>query len=176
MLDTLKQAGVLPKPNLWRRLSSLPLFSYYHRLFALVMVCNGVVVWQGPGVQAMGVETLSTMVLINLSLATLIRQQYVINTLFWLATRMPTGWPLCLRRRVAKVYHLGGLHSGGAVAAPCVGQGDYHGGRGECGDAVQIGAVRRHGQRYWPGVAASVGRQCACAVALVDPPPSGNLR
>ncbi|KTC62859.1 hypothetical protein AO262_23445, partial [Pseudomonas fluorescens ABAC62] len=34
-----------------------------------------------------------------------------------LATRVPTGWPLCIRRRMAKVYHLGGLHSGGAVAA-----------------------------------------------------------
>jgi hypothetical protein len=47
----------------------------------------------------------------------LIRQQYVINLLFWLATRAPTHWPLMIRRSLAKVYHLGGLHSGGALAA-----------------------------------------------------------
>jgi len=117
MLDALTQAVVTPKARLWRRLAAQPLFSYYHRLFALVMLANALVVWLGPGVQAMGVDTLSSMVLINLSLATLIRQQYVINALFWWVTRVPTRWPLWLRRRVAKVYHVGGLHSGAAVAA-----------------------------------------------------------
>jgi hypothetical protein len=97
--------------------SALPLFSYYHRLFALVIACNAMVLWQGPGIQAMGLESLSILVLINLALATLIRQQYLINALFWLATRVPLGWPLAIRRRVAKVYHVGGLHSGGALAA-----------------------------------------------------------
>ncbi|TFY85207.1 hypothetical protein DYL61_29910 [Pseudomonas nabeulensis] len=109
MLDALNQARVLPAPKLWRRLSSLPMLSYYNRLFALVLACN---------VGAIGLEPdLSTMVLINLSLATLVRQQYLINGLFWLATRVPVTWPLWIRCRAAKVYHFGGLHSGGAVAA-----------------------------------------------------------
>lgn len=41
----------------------------------------------------------------------------MINLLFWLATRAPTCWPLAIRRSLAKVYHFGGLHSGGAMAA-----------------------------------------------------------
>jgi hypothetical protein len=50
-------------------------------------------------------------------MAILIRQQYIINLLFWLATRAPTSWPLAVRRSLAKVYHFGGLHSGAALAA-----------------------------------------------------------
>ena len=117
MFEASTQAVLPSKPSLWRRLSALPLMSYYNRLFALVITCNAGVIWLGPGVLSMGTETLSAMVLINLSLATLVRQQYLINALFWLATRVPVTWPLCIRRRVAKVYHFGGLHSGAAVAA-----------------------------------------------------------
>lgn len=117
MFDALTQAVLPCKPSLWRRLSALPLLSYYNRLFALVIICNAAVIGLGPGVLSMGAETLSAMVLINLSLATLVRQQYLINALFWLATRVPVTWPLCIRRRVAKVYHFGGLHSGAALAA-----------------------------------------------------------
>lgn len=117
MFDALTQAVLPCKPPLWRRLSALPLLSYYNRLFALVISCNVGVIVLGSDVRSMGVESLSTMVLINLSLATLVRQQYLINALFWLATRVPVTWPLGIRRRVAKVYHFGGLHSGAAVAA-----------------------------------------------------------
>ena len=117
MFDALTQAVLPCKPPLWRRLSALPFLSYYNRLFALVISCNVGVIVLGSDVRSMGVESLSTMVLINLSLATLVRQQYLINALFWLATRVPVTWPLCIRRRVAKVYHFGGLHSGAAVAA-----------------------------------------------------------
>ncbi|NCE86103.1 hypothetical protein [Pseudomonas sp. Q1] len=117
MFDALARAQIPPQPRFWRRLRAWSVFSYYNRLFALVIACNAGVLWLGEGVQAMGTQALSTMVLINLSLATLVRQQYLINGLFWLATRVPLGWPLGIRRRVAKVYHFGGLHSGGAVAA-----------------------------------------------------------
>ena len=117
MSEALKHAVAPRRPTLWRRLSATPLLSYYNRLFALVLACNAGVIWLGPGVVSMGGESLSTMVLVNLSLATLVRQQYLINGLFWLATRVPVTWPLGIRRRVAKVYHFGGLHSGAAVAA-----------------------------------------------------------
>lgn len=56
------------------------------------------------------------MALINFTLGVLIRQQYVVNFLFWLATRIPTSWPLQIRWIAGKVFHFGGLHSGGAVA------------------------------------------------------------
>ncbi|WP_065261706.1 ferredoxin reductase domain-containing protein [Pseudomonas bananamidigenes] len=114
----------LPEPRaLWRRLGTLPLFSHYNRLVALVLICNfaalgyGLTAGQWWSVSGNDLEMLSQLVLINLSMAILIRQQYLINLLFWLATRAPVSWPLAIRRSLAKVYHFGGLHSGGAMAA-----------------------------------------------------------
>ncbi|MCF5230160.1 MULTISPECIES: hypothetical protein [Pseudomonas] len=117
MLDALTRAVVPPKPALWRRWTALPVFSYYNRLVALVLLVNAVFVLLAVDFAAITVERLSDMVLINLSLAILIRQHYLINALFWLATRVPVTWPLRVRRSVAKVYHFGGLHSGAALAA-----------------------------------------------------------
>jgi hypothetical protein len=98
MFEASTQAVLPCKPSLWRRLSALPLMSYYNRLFALVITCNAGVIWLGPGVLSMGTETLSAMVLINLSLATLVRQQYLINALacgkglpFWRAAQRCGG-------------------------------------------------------------------------------------
>jgi hypothetical protein len=102
---------------LWRRWTALPVFSYYNRLVALVLLVNAVFVLLAVDFAAITVERLSDMVLINLSLAILIRQHYLINALFWLATRVPVTWPLRVRRSAAKVYHFGGLHSGAALAA-----------------------------------------------------------
>jgi hypothetical protein len=116
-------SGLPAKRALWRRLGTLPWFSHYNRLVALVLALNGAALahglnagqwWTSSGV---ALETLAGLVVANLSMAILIRQQYVINLLFWLATRAPTHWPLMIRRSLAKVYHLGGLHSGGALAA-----------------------------------------------------------
>lgn len=112
-----------PRRPLWRRLGTMPLFSHYNRLVALVLLANvgalvyGVTVGQWWSASGIALETLSQLVLANLSMAILIRQQYLINLLFWLATRAPTSWPLAIRRSLAKVYHFGGLHSGGAMAA-----------------------------------------------------------
>jgi hypothetical protein len=55
------------------------------------------------------------MALINFALGILIRQQRVVNALFWLATRIPTSWPLSIRWIAGKVFHFGGLHSGGTI-------------------------------------------------------------
>ncbi|MCU0073520.1 hypothetical protein N8H71_18155 [Pseudomonas koreensis] len=112
-----------PRRPLWRRLGTLPLFSHYNRLVALVLLANlgalvyGITVGQWWSASGIALEALSQLVLTNLSMAILIRQQYLINLLFWLATRAPTSWPLAIRRSLAKVYHFGGLHSGGAMAA-----------------------------------------------------------
>lgn len=112
-----------PRRPLWRRLGTLPLFSHYNRLVALVLLVNfgalayGLTVGQWWSASGIALEILSQLVLANLSMAILIRQQYLINLLFWLATRAPTSWPLAIRRSLAKVYHFGGLHSGGAMAA-----------------------------------------------------------
>ncbi|PTT66808.1 hypothetical protein DBR26_16580 [Pseudomonas sp. HMWF007] len=115
---------VLPaRRPLWQRLGTLPMFSHYNRLVVLVLACNmavlvyGITVGQMWSTAGVNLPMLSALVVANLSLAILIRQQYLINLLFWLATRAPTTWPLAVRRSLAKVYHFGGLHSGGAMAA-----------------------------------------------------------
>ena len=113
----------LPAPApLPRRVLEHPTLMHHNRLIALVLVLNlgtlwlepaGTGWWSGAG----GATTaMASAALVNFALAILIRQQYVINLLFWLATRAPTRWPLRLRWTLAKVYHFGGLHVGGAVA------------------------------------------------------------
>src|ERR1700744_2274324 len=114
----------LPEPrHIVRRLAAQPWFSHYHRLFVLVMVAN--LGWLGFATGSDGTtlsalhasSSIADLVVVNLSIAVLVRQQYVVNLLFWIATRAPTCWPLAIRRSLAKVYHFGGLHSGCATAA-----------------------------------------------------------
>lgn len=105
--------------TLLRRLAANPHFSHYHRLVLLVFVVNGLLLaridfsWPLPDAPLQQVLNLT---LANLTLAVLMRQQPVINALFWCVTRVPAHWPLGLRRQLAKVYHFGGLHSGCAMA------------------------------------------------------------
>lgn len=108
-------------PNL-RRLTRHPSLMEYRRLAALVAAVNLTVFvlgwqdgrWLAP--QGYQLQPIADLALINLTLAILIRQQRVVNALFWLATRIPVSWPLWIRWGAGKVFHFGGLHSGGAVA------------------------------------------------------------
>ncbi|SNX58266.1 hypothetical protein SAMN06272735_2755 [Streptomyces sp. TLI_55] len=96
-----------------RRLLKHPRLMHYNRLWALVLLANGILLWASwaPSTRTMGHAALA-----NLALAVLARQQYVINLLFRLATWAPTSWPLKVRWTLGKVYHFGGLHVGGALA------------------------------------------------------------
>ncbi|WP_170559460.1 hypothetical protein [Ruegeria atlantica] len=106
----------------WRRVTRHPALMEYRRLAILVALANLAVfviglrdgAWFTENAFALG--PIADMALINISLGILIRQQRVVNTLFWLATRIPTSWPLWIRWGAGKVFHFGGLHSGGAVA------------------------------------------------------------
>ncbi|MCB0252183.1 MAG: hypothetical protein KDI55_00455 [Anaerolineae bacterium] len=106
----------------WRRVTAHPAVMHYNRLILLVIVANIAVLVYGITQQGwltgqgIALQTLSNMVLANLALAILVRQQYVINLLFRIATSAPTSWPLSVRRTLGKVYHFGGLHVGGALA------------------------------------------------------------
>ncbi|KAH7207856.1 uncharacterized protein BKA55DRAFT_263628 [Fusarium redolens] len=62
-------------------------------------------------------EWLSNITAINLAMAVLVRQDFVINVLYTIACSAPKSWPLFIRARFAKIYHLGGVHSGAAVSA-----------------------------------------------------------
>lgn len=96
-----------------RRLLKHPRLMHHNRLAALVLLGNALFLY---GHWVPSARTLGHAALVNLALAVVVRQQYVINLLFRLATSAPTSWPLKLRWTLGKVYHFGGLHVGGALA------------------------------------------------------------
>ena len=106
----------------WRRITRQPSLMEYQRLLFLVVGVNiALFVW---GVQnqvwwdasGFALPRIADVALVNLAAAILIRQQRLVNALFWLATRIPTSWPLWIRWGAGKVFHFGGLHSGGNMA------------------------------------------------------------
>ncbi len=111
-----------PRRFNFRNITRHPSVIEYRRLAALVALAN---LWVfGSGLAngswvASGVydsAAIAQVALLNFTLAILIRQQRVVNALFWAATRIPTSWPLWIRWGAGKVFHFGGLHSGGTVA------------------------------------------------------------
>ncbi|KAH6988199.1 AMP-binding enzyme [Ilyonectria sp. MPI-CAGE-AT-0026] len=88
----------------------------YRRLFTLVGVFNiaATMALVFSGIQR---EWISTIIAINLAIAVLIRQDFVINALYTIACSVPKSWPIYIRTRCAKIYHLGGVHSGAAIGA-----------------------------------------------------------
>ncbi|MEU5197103.1 hypothetical protein AB0G86_24155 [Streptomyces scabiei] len=106
-------AELPPLTSAPRRLLKHPRLMHYNRLAALVILANIVLLaasWV-PDAETVGHATLA-----NLALAVVVRQQYVVNLFFRLATWAPTSWPLKARWTLGKVYHFGGLHVGGALA------------------------------------------------------------
>ena len=58
MIDALTRTVVPPKPALWLRWASLPMFSYYHRLASGVLIGNAVFVLLALDLQAIAVQTM----------------------------------------------------------------------------------------------------------------------
>ncbi|KAI0057830.1 hypothetical protein BV25DRAFT_1811902 [Artomyces pyxidatus] len=88
----------------------------YRRLFGVVFVANlAIFVWTlargGSNTKHLGL-----IVVANLFCSILMRQDYVINAFFEVFTSVPASWPLWFRLLCARVYHIGGLHSGCAVS------------------------------------------------------------
>lgn len=117
-----QQPGPLPPQQpLLRRIWKHRYLMHYHRLIALVVIVNlallgfGLTQWQWWTAESINLTALSNLVVANIGLAIVIRQQYVINLLFKMATSVPTSWPLRIRALMGKVYHFGGLHVGGAM-------------------------------------------------------------
>lgn len=95
------------------------ILSLYRRLFSIVFVINliALIFMLKFGREGRGLENVSVAIGANLATAVLMRQEIVINALFNTACSIPTSAPMWLRRNCAKVYHIGGLHSGCAVAS-----------------------------------------------------------
>ncbi|KAI9789787.1 MAG: hypothetical protein M1816_005828 [Peltula sp. TS41687] len=97
------------------------LFSIYRRLFSIVFITNLVVLvvilMRSHSARWPQIMDVGTACSANLAVAILMRQEHIVNVLFALFCSLPLRTPLFIRRLSAKVYHLGGLHSGCAVAA-----------------------------------------------------------
>ncbi|KAM5350175.1 hypothetical protein ACJ41O_006680 [Fusarium nematophilum] len=91
-------------------------FIVYRTLFTLVGVMNLaaliLVLVLRPGSQLLG-----TIAATNLTAAVLVRQDLVINILYTITCSVPKRAPLWIRARCAKIYHLGGVHSGAGSCA-----------------------------------------------------------
>ncbi|MBE1876190.1 hypothetical protein [Myceligenerans pegani] len=114
--DTELARPLPPVRGRWRRVWRHRRLMHHNRLAAGVVAVNLVVLADGGWWGDLG--TISSMVLANVALAALIRQQYVINAIFLSATSAPVTWPLRVRALLGKVYHVfGGIHVGGMASA-----------------------------------------------------------
>jgi hypothetical protein len=98
------------------------IFGVYRRIFLSVFIFNA---WHAHRIITMKRRSkyspllvdISTAASANMLIAILIRQDYVLNTLFKLTWFIPFWFPLRVRRSLAKIYEYGGLHSGAAVCS-----------------------------------------------------------
>ncbi|HWD78778.1 MAG TPA: hypothetical protein VG497_07850 [Kribbella sp.] len=87
-----------------------------NRLVALVLIINLLTFVCGlPGHRWSSVGALALVAQVNFAVAILVRQQFFVNLLSQLVMKVPKSWPLGVRWALAKGYHLGGLHVGGAT-------------------------------------------------------------
>ncbi|WP_337324080.1 hypothetical protein [Kribbella sp. CCNWLW197] len=108
---------VLPDVLPWRRrILKHPRLMQSNRLAAFVLAAN--VVAFGCGLRNqwwIDVPNVTLIAQLNFALGILVRQQFFVNCLSRVVMRVPKSWPLRLRWALAKGYHLGGLHIGGAA-------------------------------------------------------------
>ncbi|KAK7934656.1 hypothetical protein PG985_000151 [Apiospora marii] len=120
-LEVEKAAIELPQKNGFHggRYVRHKLFNAYRKLFLFIFMINlFVFIGLAAGAKAgLPLDGIANAVAANLLIAIIIRNEYGINFVFWLATRVPKSAPLWIRRHFARCYHLGGLHSGAAICA-----------------------------------------------------------
>ncbi|KAH7324647.1 non-ribosomal peptide synthetase [Stachybotrys elegans] len=92
------------------------IFIVYRVLFSLVGLCNIAAIIAVLVTNA-GLDWLATLTAANLAAAVLVRQDMVINLLYTIFCSVPKSSPIWIRKRAAKIYHLGGVHSGAGVCA-----------------------------------------------------------
>lgn len=108
---------VLPEALPWhRRALKHPKLMQSNRLILSVLTVNLVVFGWGLGNHWWGdVVNVALVAQVNFAVGILVRQQFFVNALSRVVMKVPKSWPLRLRWALAKGYHLGGLHVGGAV-------------------------------------------------------------
>lgn len=119
--ERLEQIELPPVQAQHRRMWKHHRLSHYRRLVFLVASINLLMLLYGTFAAGWwtsferALPILANLVVGNIGMAILIRQQLVINLLFKIATSIPTSWPLQVRWLAGKVYHFGGIHSGGTT-------------------------------------------------------------
>ena len=136
-----------------RRALKHPRLMHYNRLICLSSAQSTASCWRctsraGDWHIAGGtaLSGLSDLIIVNLAVAVLMRQQHVLNLIFAVAGRGSRRWPLRLRWLISKVNHIGGLHVGAALAGHA------------------CGCAHSPGSRPWPAPASRLPS---------IPPPSG---
>ncbi|KAI9172642.1 Adenylate-forming reductase [Paramyrothecium foliicola] len=88
----------------------------YRRLFTFIGLINIAgaiaIILTGFPREWLGIATA-----MNLTLAVLMRQAFVINALYTVTCNVPKSWPLWIRVRAARIFHFGGVHSAAGVSA-----------------------------------------------------------
>ena len=98
----------------WKRVWKTKYLMHYNRIAFLVLLFN-LLYFQFS--RSLSSTTVLNLVLINFTIAMLIRQHYIINLCFAIATSIPHSFPLKIRAFFGKVYHLGGFHLGGTLSS-----------------------------------------------------------
>ncbi|RDB21480.1 Linear gramicidin synthase subunit D [Hypsizygus marmoreus] len=89
----------------------------FRRFFGLVFLTNLLIfiIIASKGANA---GQISKIVVGNIFVAVLMRQDYIVEAFFLICFIVPLSWPLSVRRAVAaSIYHLGGLHFGAGASA-----------------------------------------------------------
>ncbi|KAF2112839.1 hypothetical protein BDV96DRAFT_145094 [Lophiotrema nucula] len=113
----------LPKKNGFKgeRWLRHRIFILYRRFFTIVVLANlgaaCFILWRRVKKERPMLVDIAIAFASNLTAAVLMRSEPVINLLFTTFCSVPTSWPLCIRRHCARIFHIGGIHSGCAIAA-----------------------------------------------------------
>jgi NAD(P)H-flavin reductase len=93
-------------------------FTVYRQLLTLICIINLIaIVVIIASESGLPLRIAATAAVANLTATVLIRQDYIRNILFRVCWSIPHTAPLWLRKRLAKIYENGGVHTGGAVCA-----------------------------------------------------------
>ena len=114
-----KSSPLFPKCS--KLIFSVPVnfFTTYRKIFTYIFTAN-LATFVAFIAKYKGVPTASDIVnasSANLMVAILFRQEHFINLWYEIAVSVPHSLPVSIRRRLAKVFHYGGAHSGSGTAS-----------------------------------------------------------
>jgi len=94
-------------------------FTVYRKMFTAIFLVNATafIVFVAKSHGSPTLSNIKDATSANLLVAIMMRQENVVNFLFEVATCVPLSTSFFIRRRLAQVYHYGGIHSGCGVAA-----------------------------------------------------------